>query len=321
LLNAAVKLDLFTLLRQPAKVAEIAAALALGPNALDVLLSGCEALGLVERHGGFYRAADVAALALSRNSPFDQRALVRFADQLTYPAAVRLTESLREDRNAGLDMLPGEGATLYERLRSRPELARTFTEMMETVTRQVADRFVDAVDFADGGSLLDVGGGACTLAIALARRWERLQVRVLDLPWVVPQAQDRIAAAGLGGRIQVEGGDAFSTPLPPCDHLVFAHFLEIWSKARGRRLLVAARRALRPAGNIYLVNMMREDEGDGGFAVAAASAYFHAIASGEGMVRRWRDYERWLGEAGFMPLRRVTLRPLHGLITASVVPP
>jgi hypothetical protein len=319
LLNAAVRLDLFTLLRTASRPSDIAGALGMEEQPLAILLMGCEALGLVEQSDGFYRASEVAIVALAENAPFDQRPLVRFADQVTYPAARHLYESLRDNRNAGIDDLPGEGATLYARLAESPGAAHAFREMMGSVTHHVTGRLLRELAFPEGGRLLDVAGGACDLAIALARRWDRLEIMVLDLPWVVEAAESKVREAGLEDRVAFVPGDAFDGRFPRCDHLFLAHFLEIWSDARGRSLLRATAEAIEPSGYIYLVNMVRPDCGAPDFGTAAASLYFHAIASGEGMVRRWSDYEDWLREAGFSPERRVPLTPMHGLIVARRV--
>ncbi|MES1970959.1 MAG: methyltransferase [Pseudomonadota bacterium] len=316
LLNAAVKFDLFTLLRNPLSEEAIAKALGVAPQPVAILLEGCVALGLIERREGLYRASSVAALALAAESPFDQRPLVRFADEVTYPAARHLHEALRDHRNAGVDCFPGEGETLYSRLPEHPDAAHAFDAMMRTVTGHVTGRLLREIAFPDGGRLLDVAGGGCDLAIALAQRWPSLAVTVLDLPWVVTEAEVRLRAAGMDHCVRLIGGDAFAGAFPASDHIIFAHFLEIWSEARGRELLRVARRALAPHGRIYLVNMVQPDAGDVGFGAVAASLYFQAIASGEGRVRRWCDYESWLEDAGFVPERRVALTPMHGLIVA-----
>ncbi|PVX28391.1 methyltransferase [Sphingomonas pokkalii] len=315
LLNAAVKFDLFTLLRTPMSEGAIGDALGIEQQPLQLLLEGCVTLGLVELCDGGYRASAVAALALAEGAPFDQRALVRFADAVTYPAARHLHAALRDHRNAGVDSFPGEGETLYARLPAHPAAAEAFDAMMRTVTRHVTARLVREIAFPEGGRLLDVAGGACDLAIELVRRWPQLLVTVIDLPWIVDEAAGRVRAAGAETRLRLIGGDAFQAAFPASDHVVFAHFLEIWSEARCRALLRAAKQALEPGGRVYLVNMVQPDAG-GGFGPVAASLYFHAIASGEGRVRRWRDYEDWLEDAGFVPERRVSLTPMHGLIVA-----
>lgn len=317
LLNAAVKLDLFTLLRKPANAFDIAQMLGLAPQPLVMLLTGCEALGLLVEEAGRYRSSEIAALALVPGAPFDQLPLVRFADEVTYLGASRLYEALLENRNAGAEFLKGEGDTLYARLDRNPAAAAAFEGMMGTVTRHVTQRLLREIDLSAGGDLLDVAGGGCELAIALVDRWADLNVTVMDLPRVVEEARDRLLTSGQGDRVTLAAGDVFSADLPGCDHLVIAHFLEIWSEERCRGLLRSAAQALRPEGRIYLINMVRDDSGRASFACTAASLYFHAIASGEGMVRRWQDYEDWLDGSGFVVERRAALTPMHGLIVAQ----
>jgi len=61
--------------------------------------------------------------------------------------------------------------------------------------------------------------------------------------------------------------------------------------------------------------MMARDDDSGPLSTALGSPYFLAIATGEGMLYPWKDYESWLKEAGFGRLQRIGGLPLdHGLL-------
>jgi ubiquinone/menaquinone biosynthesis C-methylase UbiE len=314
ILSAAVKFDLFSLLRQPLTRDEIMTELRIAEHPARVLLLGCVSLGLIHKRGERYQCSDAAAMTLSRDSPWDQRSLVRFSHEIAYRAMWWFYDSLRENTNVGLREMTGTAPTLYGRLPANPDVERTFHEMMKTVSNIVAKRFVDSVDLSAGGRLLDIGGGTATNAIALARRWPRLAIEILDPPSVAVSADRAARDAGLEDRIRTIGADCFAADFPDCEHVLFAHFLEIWSPDQIKSLLAKAYRALPFGGHIYLINLIQQDDETGPPTAAIISAYFLTLASGAGMAYTWKEYEGWLSAAGFEPLSRTALTPAHGLI-------
>lgn len=314
ILSAAVKLDLFSLLQRPLTRDQIMTELRIAEQPARVLLLGCVSLGLIRKRGEHYQCSDAAAMTLSRDSPWDQRSLVRFSHEIAYRAMWWFHDSLRENTNVGLCEMAGAAPTLYGRLAENPEVERTFHEMMITVTKIVAKRFVDSVDLSAGGRLLDIGGGTAANAIALAQRWPKLAIEILDLPSVVVSAGRAAKEAGLEHRIRTIGADCFGADFPDCEHVLFAHFLEIWSPEQIKSLLAKAYRALPGGGHIYLINLIQHDDETGPTTAAIVSAYFLTLASGVGMAYTWKEYETWLSAAGFEPLSRTSLTPAHGLI-------
>ena len=64
--------------------------------------------------------------------------------------------------------------------------------------------------------------------------------------------------------------------------------------------------------------MMGNDDDSGPLSTALGSPYFLAIATGEGMLHSWKDYETILREAGFGHVQRIEKLPLnHGLIVGT----
>ena len=316
-LYAAVEFDLFTLLGKDGLTREeIIERLQIAEHPARILLLGCVSLGLIRKEGSRYICSEVAAATLTADSPWDQRSLVRFGHEISYRPMWWFCEALRKGTNEGLREFAGTSPTLYGRLATNPAAERIFHEMMGTVTTIVAERFVEVADMSKGGRLLDVGGGAATNAIALARRWPALEVTIFDLPSVSASAQEAIEAAGLRGRVGTMSGDCFVDEFPTCDCLLFAHFLEIWSAEQIRELLVKAHRALVPGGKIYLIDLFQEDDETGPASAAIASAYLLTLATGGGMAYTLNEYSHWLRDAGFSVLRRMPLTAAHGLIIA-----
>jgi ubiquinone/menaquinone biosynthesis C-methylase UbiE len=316
-LHAAVKFDLFTLLKQPLTREEIMAELRIAEQPARILLLGCVSVGLLEKLGDRYQCSRVAALTLTQDSRLDARSLVTFGHEVSYRAMWWFYDSLHQNTNVGLRELAGTASTMYGRLAGNPAAEQTFHDMMGRVTKTVAQRFVENVDFSVGGRLIDIGGGGAVNAVALARRWPKLDITIVDLPSVADSANRTIELAGLQGRITTLPADCFATSFPAGDHLLFAHFLEIWSAEQIKGLLTKAYRAITAGGGIYLVNLIQEDDETGPASAASVSAYFHTLASGVGMAYTWKEYEGWLSDAGFEPLRRVRLTPQHGLIVGK----
>jgi len=319
-LAAGCELDLFSFLAKgPAPLSAIAPALGLSEHGARVLLLGCAAAGAVERDAsGAYRNAAWADEQLVRGRPRCMLSFVKFNHDVQQRCMHRLTESLRERRNAGLDELPGAGATLYDRLAQAPTLERLFHSAMGSYTEN-SPKVVDYADFARVERLLDVGGGDASLAMVLASKYPSLQVTVFDKPSVCAIAAARVASAGLSTRIAVESGDFFVDPWPnELDGVLLSHVVEIFSPERVRGLYGRALAALRPQGKLFIWTITSNDDETGGLQAAKSSAYFLTTASGEGMAYPGREHVAWLREVGFAAIDRTDWRDLdHALFVAT----
>jgi len=64
-------------------------------------------------------------------------------------------------------------------------------------------------------------------------------------------------------------------------------------------LLRKCHKSLASSGSVIIFNMMGDDDDTGPLSTALGSPYFLAIATGEGMLHAWKDYEQAFIEAGF----------------------
>jgi len=316
-LSAAVQLDLFTLLAQkgPLTQAGVSSELRIDEKPARILLLGCTALGLLRKSGQLYANTRMANELLNRDKQRNICPVIAWQHFINYRPLYAFVDALKANKNVGLNEFSGEGGTLYERLAGYPELERIFQQAMEGISSQANHLLAEAVDFGAFSHLLDVGGGNGSNAMELARRFPSLKATVFDSASVCAIARAHIAQAGMEGRVDAATGDCFEDDFPKgADCILFAHFMTIWSEEKNRSLLRKAFEALPRGGAAMIFNMMQRDDRTGPLSAAMGSPYFLTLATGEGMLYTWSEYETWMKEAGFATVIRRQLVRDHGII-------
>lgn len=312
LLWAGVQLGLFDRLStQPEQtLEELAEALGLQTQPARILLIGLTALGIVKLADGRYRNAALTEDRLVTGKPGCVAPILGWQAHIVYPGMMDFVASLKESRNVGLGRFPGSEPTLYERLTHDKQLERVFQDSMSGLSRQANQFLPKAMDFSRFRHVVDAGGGDGTNAMAIARAYPGVRASVFDSASVCEHARQNIAREGMADRVGTWEGDFFDTPFPPdTDCVVYCHILTIWSMEKNRVLLKRTYDALPEGGAVVIFNMMGGDDDSGPLSTALGSPYFLAIATGEGMLHPWKDYEAALRYAGF----RQTVRLDQGL--------
>ncbi|HUT92113.1 MAG TPA: methyltransferase [Thermoguttaceae bacterium] len=321
-LSAAVRLDLFGLLKKHRGLtcAEIARHLSVEEKPARILLLGCTALGLLRKSGTRYYNRRLAQRLLVRDAPENVVAIVEWQHHINYRAMHSFYDAIKANRNVGLDEFDGNENTLYERLAHDPKREQIFQDAMEAISVQANRMLAKFVDLSDVRRLVDVGGGNGANAIALVSKYPRLRATVFDSRSVCEIAKENISSSGLAERLDTFVGDCFADEFPTnADCFLFSHFLTIWSEQRNRLLLQKAFDALPSGGKVIVFNMMQHDSRDGPMSAAVASPYFLTLATGEGMLYCWNDYESWMKDAGFSKVERLLLPRDHGAIIGTKV--
>ncbi len=316
-LSAAVRLDLFGLLSKHGSLtrAQIAAELDIHEKPARILLLGCAALGLLKKKGDKYSNSPLAQELLVRDSPGNIIAVIEWQHFINYKAMHHFHDAIRANKNVGLNEFDGDENTLYGRLTHHPELEKIFQNAMQAISVQANAMLAAFVDFAHVKHLVDVGGGNGTNIIALARKYPSLKATVFDSPSVCQLARKNIERAGLAERLNAVPGNCFADPFPKStDCLLFAHFFTIWSEEKDRLLLKKAYDALPSGGSVLVFNMMQSDDETGPLSAALGSPYFLTLATGEGMLYTWNEYETWMRDAGFATVKKQELPRDHGVI-------
>jgi len=316
-LHAAVKLDLFTLLdREPGLILqEIAQRLRIQEQPARILLLGLTSTRILRKRGSQYYNSRLSKELLTKGSPNNLIPYVYLEHHAMFKAMPHFYESLLANKNVGLKEFSGKEPTLYQRLVHNPELEGIFQDAMQALSVQTNATFAKFVDLSNVNHLVDVGGGDGTNVIALARRYPHLRATVFDLPSVCEIARKNIAKHGMSDRLHVMPGNCFSDPLPQdADCFLFSHFFTIWSQEKDKHLLKKCFEALPKGGQVILFNMMQNNDGTGPLTAALGSPYFLTLATGEGMLYTWNEYQTWMKGAGFSKTKKIKLLRDHGAI-------
>lgn len=306
-LFAANELGIFEALGDaPATLEALAARTGLTVRAARISADAMVALGLVERDADTYRNGEAAATFLAGTTPADLRPFLRFWDQISYPAWEGLAAALA-------------GGPAQQMSELSEQLQRIASEGIEAVLAGPAMALASTVPFSLHRRLLDVGGGTGSWSIAIAQRYPDLQATVLDLPTVVPLAQERIAEAGLAARITAEVGDVMAGELP-LGHDVFlvANLVHYWSPQGNRELLSRLRRAAAAGSRLLLADFWTDATHTDPVHAALMAGEF-AVHVRDGDVYSVEEIRGWLEETGWRFLEHTPLAGPQSLVVAEAV--
>lgn len=155
---------------------------------------------------------------------------------------------------------------------------------------------------AGTGRVLDLGAGSGRATLMVARARPAARVVATDIYegyWGIddntPERLRRnVAAAGVGGRVEVQVADMRALPFPDAsfDGAVSSFAIDHLNHEDRRRALVEAARVLRPGGHLLVMNLAV----DGWVRVALPTPPGHGYFGQQQESARWR---RDLADAGF----------------------
>ncbi len=250
-LAAAADLDLFTALSSaPMTAAQLAHKLQCDLRALTILLDALTALRLLDKSGGNYALPVGLDALLTSNGAQTVLAMAQHQGHC-FRNWAQLGRVVKTGRPA--DPLPG--------VRGETGDQEAFIGAMHNVSAPNADKVIRAVQPLQFRHLLDIGGASGTWTIAFLRACPSAQAKVFDLPYVIPMARRRLAAAGLDKRVKFVAGDFTSDPLPSGADLAWVSaIVHQNSRAQNRALFTKVFAALVPGGRIAIRDVLMEED-------------------------------------------------------------
>lgn len=294
----AVSMGIFDRLHAaPARAPDLATALGANPDALERLLDGCAALGLLRKQDGVYANDPVAEAYLVTESPDSLHGYIRYSDEALYPMWRHLDDAVKEGTHRWKQTFGLEGPAIFDHFFRTEEAMRDFLRGMHGNGLLTSHKVAAAFDLGRFRKLVDLGGATGHLAIAACERYPELRGVVFDLPRAAAQASEYVALSPASARIEVVAGDFFRDDLPAADLYAAGQILHDWSEEKIDTLLRKAFARLPDGGAFLVVEKLLNEDGVG--PVAANMQSLNMLIVTEGKERRLSGYTRLLRNAGF----------------------
>lgn len=303
----AIGLGLFErLAMEPASAAEVARDLRLHPDGAQRLLTALAALGLVIPMGERYANGPMADATLVSGRPHYVGGIGYHHQSHLWPVWTHLETAIREGR-AVLPEAFGEGNDPFATLLRTPESTRRWLEGMDAGATNLGGALLGAHDFHPHRRLIDVGGGAGTVALQLKRAWPHLEAIVLERGELCDLLPSWLAERGASSLLTIHRGDFFHPETYPqgADVALLCRVLHDWDDDRAGAILRACQRALRPGGILLVTEALLEPDAIPEPFAALSNLMMLALTGG-GRERTGAHYEGLLQQAGFGPT--VTMR-------------
>jgi hypothetical protein len=251
MIHTAAELGIADHMGEPRDVASLAAATSSHAPSLARLLRALAAIGVMHEGDNHTYTLTPLGATLRRDAPGSMRAwvLLCFSDDQGR-AWEALTHAVRTGEHAYRHIF---GADIWTRLAERPEAARLFDEAMQSLTQGVNGALIAHYPFEKYGWIVDVGGGNGALLMPVLARHPGVRATLFDLPHVAEAARARIAEAGLSGRYEAVGGDAFGAVPPGADAYVLKGVIHDWEDAEALAILRNCRAAMRADSRVLVI--------------------------------------------------------------------
>ncbi|MGL6344646.1 MAG: methyltransferase, partial [Waterburya sp.] len=138
----------------------------------------------------------------------------------------------------------------------------TFIKAMSFLTDSQVDGLLDAYDFSQFETVMDVGGGQGGLIANIVKRYGCKGI-LFDLPDVTMTAREHISNQGIDpDRIEIKTGDVFQSIPQGADAIAMKHFISAWSDEDAMKILANCKQALPKNGKLILLQSFVPDIDD-----------------------------------------------------------
>lgn len=315
ILLTALRIDLFTRIGDRRwTIPQLAKELALSERGLSALCRNLAMAGLLKKTGTVYRNSSLAATELNARHAAYRRDYLDLIKS-HWQDWSRLDEAVRTGRPLDHDE-PED-----------PDYRRRFTWAMHYRTLEIAPKIAAQVDLRGAATLLDLGGGPGTYAMAFLAKNPRLRATVGDRPAALDVAKEIAATHRAGNRLSYLPIDLTKEPIPGTyDVIWYSNVLHIYSPETNRAVFRRALAALNPGGRLLIQDAFLHDRE--GLFPEEASLFGMAMLlfTEEGDTYTAADTTAWLKEAGFgrvrvLPMKRGTEDWEDGILEAAAPGP
>ncbi|MDH5425088.1 MAG: acetylserotonin O-methyltransferase [Gammaproteobacteria bacterium] len=308
-LLTAVEFDLFTVLDQTAMTAEqLGKKLGLHPRGIYDFFDALVASGFLERQGdgpsGKYKNTPNSSAFLNKNSRLYIGGMPEMLNNRLFGFWNNLGEALKTGQPQ--NEIKHNGKPIFEELYSDEVRLGQFLDAMTGFQAANFQILGEKFHFENYTAVSDIGGALALLSRIIARQHPHLQFNSLDLPQVLPLAQEQIEKDGLTDRITATGGDFFADDFPKSDVITMGNILHDWNLQNKKILIKKAYDAL-PEGGVLIAieNLIDDARRENLFGMLMSLNML--IEFGDAFDYSGQDFRDWCKEAGFKHFEMIHL--------------
>ena len=271
---------------------------------------------------GVFRETDRRSFAhtsvselLRKDHPVSQHDMVNWiADPFHFHTYANLMRTLKTGESA---MEVAAGKPIFDFFRDDLEEGQVFNAAMVNFTQTCIGAILEAYDFSNIRTLIDVGGGYGSVVAAILARHPGMRGILYDLEHVVAGAPPALAAAGVTGRCEIRAGNFFEAVPTGGDAYIMKHIIHDWDDDKATTILNNIKKAFqnKAGGKVILLEAVVAEPGEPDLAKWIDLE----MMAGPGGRERTRDeFQRLFEKAGFRLNRIVPTKSPLSVIEAIV---
>jgi predicted O-methyltransferase YrrM len=289
ILLTAVKLDLFsTLDGKPRTAAEVAQRIGADARTLELLMNALVATGVLTKDGDQFANTSVAQTHLVKTFPgyIGHLLLLHDAEWNNWG---RLEEAVRT----------GRSPVTRHVFETDPELGANVLSVLHRIGEQSGPALAKRLALGGAKTMLDLGGGAGTNAIAFCTVYPDLKATVFDLPQTLRVTERTVKQAGLEDRIALKPGNFNRDALGGSyDIVLMSDILHYQDDPMNAAVVKKVHGHVNPGGRLVIKDRFLDEAGTGP-AWTTAFAVHILVNTEKGRCYRTADAMRWMKKAGF----------------------
>ncbi|MGC4099328.1 MAG: methyltransferase [Nitrospira sp.] len=296
-LLAALELNLFTAVGDRSwTLPDLAMELKVSERGLGILCRNLAAAGVLHKNGGRYKNSRLGATALNAHHRGYRGGYLNLITR-HWGDWIRLLESVRS------------GLPIDHGIPDTPDYRRQFTWAMHHRTLEIAPMIAAQIPLARSKTLLDLGGGPGTYAMAFLAKNPMLRATVCDREAALDVAKEIAATHKSRRRLSYLPLDFSEASIPETyDVIWYSNVLHIYSPEENRAIFRRALAALTPGGRFIIQDAFLHDR-EGLYPVEASLFAVSMLLFTEGgNTYSASETAKWLKEAGFASVRSLPIR-------------
>ena len=289
ILLTAVKLDLFsTINAKPKTVVEVAQRIGADARMLEWLMNALVATGVLAKDGDRFANTSIAQAHLVKTAP-------------GYIGHLLILHDAEWNNWGGLEEAVRTGRSPVTRhvFETDPELGANVLSVLHRIGEQSGPELAKRLKLDDARTMLDLGGGAGTNAIAFCTVYPNLKATVFDLPQTLRVTERTVKQAGMEDRITLKPGNFNQDALGgPYDIVLMSDILHYQDDQMNAAVVKKVHGHVNPRGRLVIKDRFLDESGTGP-AWTTAFAVHILVNTEKGRCYRTADAMRWMQDAGF----------------------